>query len=54
MKNENSKQLCKTILFFLHCNYFYHFKVLDIDLTKDDKGRKVYEYYIHFQGWNKR
>lgn len=31
----------------------YDAKVLDIDLTKDDKGKKVNEYYIHFQGWNK-
>ncbi|XP_057314881.1 male-specific lethal 3 homolog isoform X2 [Hydractinia symbiolongicarpus] len=31
----------------------YEAKILDIDITKDDKGRKVSEYYVHFQGWNK-
>jgi len=31
----------------------YDAKVLDNDVTKDDKGKKVSEYYVHFQGWNK-
>ena len=37
----------------LKAKMLYDAKVLDVDITKDDKSRKVYEYYIHFQGWNK-
>ncbi|XP_031571610.1 mortality factor 4-like protein 1 [Actinia tenebrosa] len=31
----------------------YEAKVLEVDLTKDEKGKKVPEYFIHFNGWNK-
>lgn len=31
----------------------YDAKILDAEVTKDEKGKKVFEYYIHFQGWNK-
>jgi len=31
----------------------YEAKVLETDVTKDDRGRKVPEYFIHFIGWNK-
>ncbi|XP_073252527.1 MSL complex subunit 3-like isoform X2 [Porites lutea] len=31
----------------------YESKVLEVDITKDDKGKKVPEYFIHFNGWNR-
>ncbi|XP_001630729.3 chromatin modification-related protein EAF3 [Nematostella vectensis] len=31
----------------------YEAKVLEVDITKDEKGKKVPEYFIHFNGWNK-
>ncbi|XP_077992649.1 MSL complex subunit 3-like [Glandiceps talaboti] len=30
----------------------YDSKVLEVDWTKDDKGKKVPEYLVHFNGWN--
>ncbi|KAK3724934.1 hypothetical protein QZH41_005691 [Actinostola sp. cb2023] len=32
----------------------YEAKVIEADVTKDEKGKKVPEYFIHFNGWNKR
>lgn len=29
-------------------------KILEVDFTKDDKGKRVPEYFVHFSGWNKR
>ena len=29
-------------------------QVLEVDITKDDKGKRVPEYFIHFNGWNRR
>ncbi len=29
-------------------------QILEIDVTKDEKGKKVPEFFIHFMGWNKR
>ncbi|CAB3992699.1 male-specific lethal 3 homolog isoform X1, partial [Paramuricea clavata] len=29
------------------------FQVLEVDFTKDEKGKKVPEYFVHFSGWNK-
>ena len=37
---------------FVFCSSF--FQVLEVDITKDDKGKKVPEYFIHFNGWNRR
>ncbi|KXJ12205.1 Male-specific lethal 3-like [Exaiptasia diaphana] len=31
----------------------YEAKVIEVDVTKDEKGKKVPEYFIHFNGWNK-
>ncbi|XP_065668732.1 MSL complex subunit 3 isoform X2 [Hydra vulgaris] len=31
----------------------YEAKIIDIDQTKDDQGKLVSEFYVHFQGWNK-
>lgn len=31
----------------------YESKVLEVDITKDDKGKRVPEYFIHFNGWNR-
>ncbi|XP_078458875.1 MSL complex subunit 3 isoform X1 [Lampetra fluviatilis] len=31
----------------------YDAKVVDVDVGKDDKGRKIPEYLIHFNGWNR-
>ncbi|XP_028397804.1 protein MRG2-like [Dendronephthya gigantea] len=31
----------------------YESKILEIDFTKDEKGKKVPEYFVHFSGWNK-
>ncbi|XP_070540062.1 MSL complex subunit 3-like [Ptychodera flava] len=30
----------------------YDSKVLEVDWTKDEKGRRVPEYLVHFNGWN--
>lgn len=38
----------------LKAKMLYEAKVLDIGITKDEKGNKVSEYYVHFQGWNKK
>jgi len=32
----------------------YLFQVVDIVVGKDEKGRKIPEYLIHFNGWNRR
>ncbi|XP_046853844.1 male-specific lethal 3 homolog isoform X2 [Xenia sp. Carnegie-2017] len=31
----------------------YESKILEVDFTKDDKGKRVPEYFVHFSGWNK-
>lgn len=31
----------------------YESKVLEVDITKDDKGKRIPEYFIHFNGWNR-
>ncbi|XP_015776129.1 PREDICTED: male-specific lethal 3 homolog [Acropora digitifera] len=31
----------------------YESKVLEVDITRDDKGKRVPEYFIHFNGWNR-
>uniref|UniRef100_UPI00358F1209 MSL complex subunit 3 isoform X2 n=1 Tax=Myxine glutinosa TaxID=7769 RepID=UPI00358F1209 len=31
----------------------YDAKIVDVDVGKDDKGRKIPEYLIHFNGWNR-
>eukprot|EP00795_Rhopilema_esculentum_P000420 gene420-10090_t len=31
----------------------YEAKLLEVDVTKDEKGNKVPEFFIHFIGWNK-
>lgn len=37
----------------LKAKVLYDAKILDKDVTIDDNSRKAFEYYIHFQGWNK-
>lgn len=39
---------------FLICTIQYLFQIVDIVVGKDDKGRKIPEYLIHFNGWNRR
>lgn len=30
------------------------FQIVDVIVGKDEKGRKIPEYLIHFNGWNRR
>ncbi|XP_042190589.1 male-specific lethal 3 homolog isoform X3 [Callorhinchus milii] len=32
----------------------YDAKIVDVEVGRDDKGRKIPEYLIHFNGWNRR
>ena len=32
----------------------FFFQVVDIVLRKDDRGNRVPQYLIHFNGWNRR
>lgn len=35
-------------------NFLTVFQVLDLVVSRDNRGRKVPEYLIHFFGWNSR
>ncbi|XP_069746080.1 MSL complex subunit 3-like isoform X3 [Narcine bancroftii] len=32
----------------------YDAKIVDVEFSRDEKGRKIPEYLIHFNGWNRR
>ncbi|XP_048458525.1 male-specific lethal 3 homolog isoform X2 [Rhincodon typus] len=32
----------------------YDAKIVDVEVSRDEKGRKIPEYLIHFNGWNRR
>ena len=38
----------------LFVNGIFWFQIVDVIVGKDEKGRKIPEYLIHFNGWNRR
>ncbi len=40
------------VLFFFHLRFAL--QVVDIATVKDEKGKRVPKYLIHFNGWNRR
>lgn len=37
---------------FCFCHFLLTFQVLEVIVSKDERGKKNVEYLIHFQGWN--
>ena len=42
------------ILYVLFVDDIFWFQIVDVIVGKDEKGRKIPEYLIHFNGWNRR